>query len=229
MVQGQSQFAGEKKKDREIWFTYHALALRTTREAINQDSAVKAKVRDEKSDKCLTCVQNSRPPCFSKPLIAIVMCVFIIEYRINGIAQWQGIEQNEEISSYIKYEPDTVDSCISYDINKERLCIEEKQFMCLSLYEKWRNIVEISKKEVKREYLCSVRKLYKWIWMRNKIAHGDYDKIRRFEISPEKALDCYDDITKAIFELNTALCYGTKEKNDRDCKDMLLRKKNISP
>ncbi|MQY58077.1 MAG: hypothetical protein GH144_00515 [Clostridia bacterium] len=224
MVQGQSQIAGEKEEERDIWYTYHALALRATREALGQDLDVKAKVREEKSDECLACVQNSRPPCFSKSIVAIVMCVFVIEYRINETARCEGIQQNKKVRSYIKYEPDpdTVDSCLSYDTTKESICNKEKKFKCLSLYEKWRNIEKILKKKDTQEYLDSVQKLYKWIWVRNKIAHGDYEEIMKIQISPKQALICYDDITRAIFGLNTAVGYGTKGENDRDCNKMLL-------
>lgn len=228
MLQGQSQIAGETKEDREIWFTYHALALRATRKALEQHQCLR--VRDKETDKTLTCVQNSRPPCFSKSIVAIVMCVFVIEYRINATAQREGIQQNTKVHLSRKYDADTVDSCISYDTKKERDCDEEKEFKRVPLYEKWLNIVEIlKKKKATEKYLDSVRELHKWIWVRNKIAHGDYEKILKIQIFPKQALSCYDDITNAIFGLNTALDYGTEEENQESCERMLLRRKNNTP
>lgn len=195
MVRGQSQIAGKEKKDKEIWFTYHALALRATREAIDQDSVVKTKVRKEKSDKCLTCVQNSRPPYFSKSLVAVVMCVFIIEYRINQVAE-----------EYINGEG------------------EKKKFKNRGLYKKWSTIMEVLGKTPEPDLLQSICKIRKWITIRNRIAHGDYTRILKLQISPEEVASCYDDITKAIFALNTALGdYGTREENRESCKKMLLR------
>lgn len=198
MVQGQSQIAGQKKEDREIWFTYHALALRATREAIDQDSAVKAKVREEKSDKeDLTCVQNSRPPYFSKSLVAIVMCVFIIEYRINQVAE-----------GYINGDG------------------KKKKFKNRGLYKRWSSIMEVLGKTPEPDFLQSICRIRKWITIRNKIAHGDYAKILKLQISPEEVLSCFDDITRAIFALNTTLGdYGTKKENQESCKRMLLRQR----
>ena len=228
MVQGQSQYAGEKKEDREIWFTYHALALRATRKALEQHQCLR--VRDKETDKTLACVQNSRPPCFSKSIIAIVMCVFLIEYRMNAAAQREGIQQNQRVRLYRKYDADTVDLCISYDKEKERTCCnEEEKFECVILFEKWLNIERILKNKDTDEFLHSVRKLHKWIWIRNKIAHGDYEKILKIQIFPKEALSCYDDVTNAIFGLNTVLGYGTKKENKQTCERMLLRQKNISP
>lgn len=222
MVQGQSQYAGEKEEDRDIWFTYHALALKATRKALEQHQCLM--VRDKETDKTLTCVQNSRPPCFSKSIVAIVMCVFVIEYRINETARCEGVQQNTIVHLSRKYNDDTVDSCISYDKTKEmKDCDEEKEFKCVRLYEKWLNIVEILKKKKPTEkYLDSVRELHHWIWVRNKIAHGDYEKILKIQIFPKQALSCYDDITNAIFGLNTALDYGTEEENQESCERMLL-------
>jgi len=216
---------GESIDQSKIWFTYHWEAIKATRKAVSLDPTLK--VREEKTDECLVCNQHRCPDQFSKSLLAIVMCVFVIEYRINGIAQREGIQQNKKVRSYIKYEPDTVDSYIPYDTKKERTCNKEKKFKYLSLYEKWRNIVEISGKKVTQEYLQeylkSVQKLQRWIWMRNKIAHGDYEEILRFEISPEKAVDCYEDITEAIFELANALGHDSRQKNEENRKKMSLR------
>ena len=221
MLQGQSQIAGEKPEDAEIWFTYHALALRATRKALGQHQCLS--VRDKETDKTLVCVQNSRPPCFSKSIVAIVMCVFVIEYRVNATAQCKGIQQNQTVRLYRKYNANTVDSCISYDLSKEKCSNEKKEFKCFSLYEKWLNIVEIlNKKKATQKYDDFVRKLHKWTWIRNKIAHGDYEKILKIQIFPKEALSCYDDITNAIFGLNTALDYGTEKENDKSCKKMLL-------
>ena len=97
------------------------------------------------------------------------------------------------------------------------------------MYQKWRNIVEVLGKTLKPEFRELVEKLKNWITIRNKIAHGDYKQILKLQISPKQAFSCYDTITEAIFGLNTALGYGTKEENDRDCKKMLLRHINISP
>ena len=214
MLQGQSQIAGKKKEDRKIWFTYHALALKTTREAVALNPNLP--VRSEKTDKDSACLQNSLPPCFSKSLVAIVMCVFTMEYRINGVAQREGIWK-EKINSYF-----------NEDEVKVLLC-KPKEFNRLSLCQKWRNIMEVLEKTPKPEFCELVEKLKNWITIRNKIAHGDHEQIRKLQISPKQALSCYDTITETIFELNTALGYGKEDQNDRDCKKMLLGQKNISP
>ncbi len=200
MLQGQSQIAGKEEEEREIWFTCHALALRATREAIDQNSDVKAKVREEKSDKCLTCVQKSRPPKFSKSLVAIVMCVSVIDYRINLAAE-----------KYIKGEG------------------KKKKFKCLGLWKRWCSIMEFLGKTVEADFFDSICRIRKWVTIRNKLAHGDYRKILKLQISPEEAVSCHDDTTRAIFALNTALGdYGTKEENQESCERMLLRQKKIS-
>lgn len=197
MLQGQSQIAGKKKEEREVWFTYHALALTATREAIDQDSDVKAKVREKKSDKCLTCVQNSRPPYFSKSLVAIVMCVSIIDYRINLAAEMY--------------------------INGEG---KKKKFKDFGLWKRWCSIMEFLGKTVEADFFQSICRIRKWITIRNKLIHGDYTKILKLQISPEEAVSCHGDITRAIFALNTALGdYGTKQENQENCKKMLLRQR----
>ncbi len=217
MAQGQSQITGEKKEDREIWFTYHSSALKTTREAVALNPNLL--VRSEKTDEDSSCVENSLPPCFSKSLLAIVMCVFVLEYRVNQVAQWKK-RWNKKINPYFDKNEKEV---------KASKCRKKKKFRRLSLYEKWRNIVEFSGKPLKPDFHKLIKELNKWIDIRNKIAHADYKKIQNFQISPGEALSCYDTITEAIFGLNIALGYGTKEENDKDCKRMLLRQKNISP
>ncbi len=220
-MQGQSQFAGEKEEDRKVWFTYHLSALKTTREAVALNS--KLQVRSEKTDEGLACVRNSLPSCFSKSLVAIVMCVFVIEYRVKQIAQLKRIWNTK--NSYIGKNEKEVK--VSKCGKKKKL--KKKKFKNLSLYEKWLNIVKFSGKPLKPNFQKLVRELNKWIEIRNDIAHAKWEKIRDSKISPEGALDCYDDITKAMFGLNTVLDYDIKQNNDRDCKDMLLRKENISP
>ena len=223
MLQDQPLIKGESREESKIWFTYHWSALKAAREAVSLDSALKKKIGPGKDDRRLVCAKNKRPLCFSKPLFAIVLCVFVIEYRINQEAEQHEIQKSTEVPSYIKYIDDTENSYFSYNIDKEKPCNKKTKFKCLSLYEKWRNIVKISKKKVTQEYLGSVRELYKWILIRNKIAHADEKKILRARISPERALDCYDDITKAIFELNIALGDGEREPEEKSCKEMLLR------
>lgn len=197
MLRDQSSIAGQEEKDNKIWFTYNALALATAREAIDQDPAVKAKVRKEKSNKDLICVQNSRPPYFSKSLHATVMCVFVIHYRINRAAE-----------VYINGKG------------------KKNKFKKLCLWEKWSSIMEILGKVPQPEFLQPICRIRKWITIRNKIAHGDYAQILKLQISPEEVLGCYDDITRAIFALNTAFGdYGTKEENQENCKKMLLRQR----
>jgi len=208
MLQGQSQFAGEKKQDRKIWFTYHWSALKAAREAISLNPTLE--VREEKTDECLACNQHRHPDCFSKSLVAIVMCVFTIEYRVNRVAKDKGIWEEE------------INECFNEDGVRILLC-KPKEFNELSLYQKWRNIMEVLEKTPKPEFCELVEKLKNWITLRNKIAHGDYKQILKFQISPKQARSCYNEITEAIFGLNTALGdYGTKEENQESCKKMLL-------
>lgn len=156
---------------------------------------------------------KSKPPSFSKSLNAIVLSVFVLEYRVNRAAKWTGI-WNDTVSHYFNEH----DKCV-------KNCKNNKKFERLGLYEKWRNIVEISGGKKTKRYLESVKRLKRWIEIRNKVAHGDYEKIQKLEISPKKALRCYDDVTKAIFELNFAIGYQKSRKNaDESCKKMLLRR-----
>ena len=211
MVQRQSQFAGERKEDRKIWYTYHWSALKAAREAVSLDSVLKDKIRRGQTDRGLVCARkrNKHPTCFSKSLVAIVLCVFTIEYRVSRVAQDEGIWKKE------------INECFNEDGDRILLC-EPKEFNELSLYLKWRNIVEVLGKTLKPEFRESVEKLRYWITLRNKIAHGEHKQILKFQISPKQARSCYDEITEAIFGLNTALCYGTRGENRKTCKDMLL-------
>lgn len=209
MLQDQPFIGGEPREASKIWFTYHSSALKTTREAVALNP--KLPVRLEKTDKDLACVQNSLPPYFSKSLVAIVMCVFVIEYRVNQRAKQQEI-LDKRFRSYIWKNEETK------ELKKS------KKFKDLPLYAKWRNIVEFSKRTLEPCFCEFIKeRLVKWIDIRNDIAHGKWKKILDSKISPERALDCYDDITKAIFKLNTALGDGTREKNNESCKEMLLR------
>ena len=64
---------------------------KAAREAISLDPVLKDKIRPGKDDRRLACAKNKRPLCFSKSLFAIVLCVFVIEYRVNQKAKQQGI------------------------------------------------------------------------------------------------------------------------------------------
>ena len=204
MMQGQSLVMGEPREQSEIWFSYHWEAIKATRRAVSLDS--KLEVREEETDECLVCNRYRRSDQFSKSLLAIVICVFVIEYRVKQKAK--RLEIWDESHPY-------------HDRNEEPK--KDKKFKNLFLCEKWRNIVDFSGRKTTQKYIKSVKKLYEWIDMRNGIAHGNPDEIKCFKISPTKALKCYDDITKAIFELNTALGLGKRKKNNESCKRMLLR------
>lgn len=211
MSQDQEYVRGETREQSQIWFTYHWTALKAAREAVSLDPALKDKVRPGKTDRSLVCARkrHKHPLCFSKSLVAIVMCVFVIEYRVNQRAEQQGI-LDERFHEYIGK-------------NEERKKLKKsKKFKDLPLYAKWRNIVGFSKRTLEPCFCEFIKeRLVKWIDIRNDIAHGKWEKIRDSKISPEEALDCYNDITKAIFKLNIALGCD-RESEEKSCKEMLL-------
>lgn len=206
MSQDQQPVTSEPREQLEIWFSYHWEALKAARKAVSLDLCLKHKVREGKTDECLTCYKYRRRDEFSKSFLAIVMCVFVLEYRVKQKAKLLNIwEKNHSYR----------DRCDNPQ--------PAKKFKNLYLCEKWRNIVCFLGKRTTQKYIKTVKKLYKWIDMRNGIVHGNPEKIESFKISPKKALRCYDDMTKAIFELNTALGLGKRKENDDTCKEMLLR------
>lgn len=198
--------SGQTKKDEKFWFTYHANALKATREAVELDRTLR--VRSKKSDSELLCVKKSKPENFSKSLNAIVLNIFVIEYRIKRAAERERI-WNKKVTSYVD--------------GRGLIKHKSKKFKNLSLYEKWRNILQVSGKKETKKYIKSVEGLNRYIRIRNVTAHGDYKEIQKLKISPKKALRCYDAVTKAIFELNVALGYSRRKDADRSCKKMLLK------
>ncbi len=223
----QSQYiSGNTEEDWSIWFTYHWLALKATRESIKFDKTLK--VRSEETDSNLDCEKNSRPE-FAKSLNAIVLNISAIEYRINRAAEWAGI-LNNPIKMYVNQDGRTYkwdnQTNFYFDQAGRMTKIDKiKKFENLSLYEKWRNIVSISKKKETKKYIKSVEKLKKWITLRHKIAHADYGVIQGMKISPREVLICYEAITKAMFELNVAIKYANRNNADESYKKLRLRQK----
>lgn len=209
MLQDQPLIAGEPREESKIWFTYHWSALKAAREAVSLDPGLKDKIGPGKKDRRLVCAKNKRPLCFSKPLFAIVVCVFVIEYRVNQKAKQQGI-LDKRFRSY------------TWKNGKPKKLKKSKKFKDLPLYAKWRNIVEFSRRTLEPCFCEFIEeRLLKWIDIRNRIAHGDSEEILKHPISPEQALSCYNDITKAIFELDIALG-GERESEEKNCKEMVL-------
>lgn len=198
--------SGDNEGNERIWYTYHANALETTREAISYDSTIQS--RPIETDRNLVCIIKSKQKKFKKSLNSIVLNVFLLEYRINRVIEYLNISINNRVPSY-------------YDKN-EVLKNVSKKIEDLSLYEKWRNIPSIAGVRVTNRYINTIKKLDKWIQMRNKIAHADYIRINNFDISPRKARRCFNDVTKAIFELNVALGYDKRKHAEESCKKMLL-------
>ncbi len=207
--------AGDDEEERGIWYTYHALALQATRAAIKSDNKV-LKVRPEKSDNKLECIQKKRPDSFSKPIMAIVQNIFVIEYRINRIAQIYD-KWKETIQEYYNDQG---------KFEKKR----PRKFKGFSLYMKLRNILGVLKISPtnKNKYHESVNKVKEWITLRNKIVHGDYKKLKVVEISSRDAVDCFDDVTEVLFQLNVALGYSSKEYAEKTIK-MIRLKSSKSP
>jgi len=200
--------AGDTEEDKKIWFTYHSNALKATRKAIEVDNLLK-NVRASKSDNALVCIKNSKAEDFSLSLIAIVLNVFAIEYRINRVAEMYGI-WTKKVTSYIDKK------------GNKKVLKKSKKFNEFGLYLKLRNIINIAGLKEKKYYLNRVNKLDKWISIRNKIAHGDHKEIQALNITPKKARQCFNDITKAIFDLNVVMGYNKRKNADETCTKMLL-------
>lgn len=200
-----SSISGRVEADRRIWYTYLSNALEATRDATKLDSHLK--VRPEYQDSDLICVKQSKGKAFTKSLNAIVLNIFVIEYRINRAAQYLNI-WNSQVSSYVD--------------ENEGVVSKTKEFKYLTLYQKWRNILRVSGKKETKKYTESVKRLRKWIFIRNDITHADYNKIRALNITPSKARRCYNDSIKAMFELNVAINYNSRRNADEDYKKMRL-------
>ena len=203
------KISGQLEEDERIWFTYHSIALKSVREALRQNNI--SNIRTEKSDEDLDCARNCLSKDFSESLKAIILNVFCLEYRINRIMEKFNIS-NKKITNYIDNE--------EKETNNPR---KDKSFKKLSLYEKSRNIVDVLGFTPNPECVKTILKVRQWIDIRNDIAHCEYKKIQELSITPEKALNCYDDITKAIIEINVAIDYDNRCHADENLKKLLLK------
>lgn len=195
-------------KPNKIWHTYMYRARKLTRSAVETDSNIRIKPKE--TDNKLVCAYKTKPASFYHSLHAIVFNIFVAEYRINLVADSNKIENNK-LRNIIN------ESENSQELNKKN------KFKELNLYLKWRNILRVLEIKETKKYIDAVKSLNRWIKHRNKIAHADYKKIKILNITPRKALSCYEAVMTAIFELNVALDGGERANNMRQKKEMNLK------
>ena len=209
-----SRYSGMDPKDEKIWHSYVLQARKATRIVAEKKGY---KIKPKGDDSKLVCFRSAREELFYQSLASIAFSIFVAEYRINRV-----IEENKSklISIYLSYY-----IYMENGLEKKKSCVIDKwkKYKKLCLYSRWRNILRaIGKKETKC-YIGVVNKLNRWITLRNKIAHGDYKKIKKAKITPWKALLCYEAENNAIFELNVATMYGKRAKQMQIKREMSLR------
>lgn len=191
-------------KEQGIWHTYVCQARRLTRHSIEAVKPPPVQLKPPETDDVLQCCRQSLPPEFSDSITSIVFSVFAAEFRINLAARMKTVSiQGEPSTEYL----DKDDKSIKGDSGNG------VTFWDLKLWEKWRNFPRACGRPDKKEYLDSVRRLARWVTLRNDIAHANPRRLVRSSITPQDALKCYEAVVDSIFELNILL-YNDRKGNE---------------
>jgi len=195
------------KDEQRIWHTYLCQARRLTRRSVNALNTLEPQIqlKSAETDDELQCCRESEPATFYESISSVVFSVFAAEFRINLAARMKDVDiYDKRMSDYF----DEQEALIKSPTGKER------EFGSLSHYQKWRNFPRACGRLETKQYLDSVRKLGRWITMRNDIVHAKHRKLAKSLITPQHALDCYESVVDSIFELNILLYNGRKSNEE---------------
>jgi len=194
--------------EKQIWHTYMCRTRKLTRKSVITLN-YPIKLKSAETDDYLECCIESKPANFYESINSIIFSIFTAEFRINLAARKRGVYDNN-LTEFIDID----------DAKKPRK--NKIKFKDLSHYLKWRNFPFACGIKETKQYLESVKKLESWITLRNNVVHAKYSKLSKANVTPQKALACYESVVDSIFELNIVLGLDRKEEERKEKEVSLL-------